>query len=83
MPLIYGSTRIIRADKNVLVYERSYFGERVIIAINRSANAESLEVQGADANQKAQSIFGSFTPTANNKIKLTIKPLSFEIISIQ
>lgn len=83
MPLLYGTTRILRADKNVLVYERAYFGERAIIAINRSANAEAVEVQGAGLNQKAQSIFGSFIPTSHNKLKLTIKPLSFEIISIQ
>jgi glycosidase len=82
MPLLYGSTRILRADKNVLVYERSYFGERVVIAINRSETIVPIEVNGSASNQKVKSIFGSFAPKAD-KIQLSLKPLSFEIISIQ
>lgn len=82
MPLLYGSTRILRADKNVLVYERSYFGQRVVIAINRSETNVPIEVFGASSNQKVTSIFGSFVPKAD-KIQLSLKPLSFEIISIQ
>ena len=82
MPLLYGSTRILRADKNVLVYERSYFSERVVIAINRSETIVPIEVNGSASNQKVKSIFGSFVSKAD-KIQLSLKPLSFEIISIQ
>ena len=43
MALQYGSTKILRADSNVMIVERSYFNEKVIVVFNKSENAINYE----------------------------------------
>lgn len=44
MPLIYGDYQLLFVDADVYAFSRTYMGERVIIAINKSGEARTIEV---------------------------------------
>lgn len=83
MPLIYGDTRVLKADKNQLVYLRQYFNQSAIVAFNRSNLPATFEVSlPAYANTEGlKSNFGNSFKVDGKTIKITVAPLSFEIIT--
>jgi len=85
MPLIYGSTKVLQASKDQLVYIRSYFGKSVVVALNRSASAVNLDVTlpAGAATKSAEAFNQSKTSVKDNKLSMTVQPLSFEIITLQ
>ena len=85
MPLIYGSTKVLQASKDQLVYIRSYFGKSVVVALNRSASAVNLDVTlpAGTATKSAEAFNQSKTSVKDNKLSMTVQPLSFEIITLQ
>ena len=83
MPLIYGDTRVLKADKNQLVYLRQYFNQSAIVAFNRSNLPATFEVSlPAYTNTEGlKSNFGNSFKVDGKTIKITVAPLSFEIIT--
>ena len=46
MPLLYGDYKQLFVDDHVLVFSRTYMGQKVIVALNNSAEPVSLDVAG-------------------------------------
>ena len=46
MPLLYGDYKKLYVDDSVLVFERTYMGESVLVGLNNSPAPVSLEVEG-------------------------------------
>lgn len=48
LPLLYGDYRPIAAEKDLLCFERVYLGQRVLVMLNKSAEAQTLTVDNAE-----------------------------------
>jgi cyclomaltodextrinase len=48
MPLIYGHTEIVRAEQDVFLLKRTYLGEEVWIAFNKSDQEKWIELKGSE-----------------------------------
>jgi len=83
MPLIYGDTRILKADKDQMVFLRQYFNQTAIIVFNRSNLTSTFDVKIPDyVNiEGLKSNFGNSFNVDGKSIKMTVAPLSFEIIT--
>lgn len=46
LPLLYGDYRQLYADDKVLAFERTYMGEKVVVALNNSSEDMHLDVEG-------------------------------------
>lgn len=46
MALQYGETKILRADKEVMIIERNYFTEEVYVVFNKTNKAQDINVDG-------------------------------------
>jgi glycosidase len=66
MPLIYGTYIPLYADKDVMAYARTYGGETVVVALNKSDAARRIEVTLPSS-------------LAAGPLRITIEPVSFEI----
>ena len=53
MPLIYGDYRRLYCDDDVLVFSRSYMGEKVVVAINNSDEAKHLSINDLELDIEA------------------------------
>ncbi len=82
MALIYGDTKILYTDQNVLVFMRNYMDNIVITAINAGNTTETVSVKlpemNLDFNVKAQ--FGQPFKINKSELELTLKENSFEIL---
>ncbi|MFN5005695.1 MAG: hypothetical protein ACK5FZ_16425, partial [Bacteroidota bacterium] len=58
----------------------SYFGKVVVVAFNKSAETQQLELGKMPSFAKAH--FGGKLEFENSVAKLTLKPYSFEVIEI-
>ena len=84
MPLLYGTTKIIRADADVLILQRSYLGKHVFLILNRSALKQNVTMDGLMPSGTIKSIInGNKVVLKENKIQAELMPLSFEIVSIE
>jgi glycosidase len=83
MPLIYGDTRVLKAEKDQMVFLRQYFNQTGVVAFNRSNLPVTLEViLPAYANTEGlKANFGNTFKVEGKSIKLTLAPLSFEILT--
>jgi glycosidase len=73
--LALGDLEILKADGTILILNKSYLGEKIIVVINNGSNAQSI------ANDipygKLQDILNNETILINdNKFELTIEPYS-------
>lgn len=85
MPLIYGSTKVLQASKDQLVYIRQYFGKSVVIALNRSETVANMNVTlpNCSSTTVAESFHSSKPTIKGNQLSIAVQPLSFEIITLQ
>jgi cyclomaltodextrinase / maltogenic alpha-amylase / neopullulanase len=83
MPLIYGDTRILKADKDQMVFLRQYFNQTAVVVFNRSNLPSTFEIKLPDyaKTEGLKSNFGNTFKIDGNTIKITIAPLSFEILT--
>jgi glycosidase len=83
MPLIYGDTRILQADKDQMVFLRQYFNQTAVVVFNRSNLPSTFEIKLPDyvKTEGLKSNFGNTFKIDGNTIKITIAPLSFEILT--
>ncbi|MFM7858166.1 MAG: alpha-glucosidase C-terminal domain-containing protein, partial [Flammeovirgaceae bacterium] len=74
LPLVYGDFKWIKTDNQVLAYQRHYFGKKVIVVFNKSAQAKSVELGKVPVYAKTN--FNGLLQFENNVAKLTLKPHS-------
>jgi len=78
MALMYGSWQCLFADKDVIVFKREYFGEKVTVALNKSTQGQSVIV--GDKGEEVKAYFGSEFNDSENGIYLNLEPWSFDVI---
>ncbi len=84
MPLIYGTYIPLHADKGTMVYARTYMGETMVVALNNSGSECTVDfaLPAFLRNNYWKPLFGSDIPAAENGVmRITLKPVSFEIYS--
>jgi glycosidase len=82
MPLLYGSTRVLQATKDQLVFVREYLGKSEVVALNRAESPSTLTVNLPAASKVRSTFTGNSAQLTASELRFTVKPLSFEIISI-
>ncbi|MFV0238210.1 MAG: alpha-amylase family glycosyl hydrolase [Flavobacteriales bacterium] len=82
MALIYGDTKILYADQNVLVFMRNYMSNTVITAINAGKATEKvvLTLPQTKSYRKLKSNFDQSFEIKENQLKITLKGNSFEVL---
>ena len=80
MALLYGDFQWLRVEDQVLVYKRSYFGNQVIVAFNKSAQPKEIELD--KLSSKARTQFSGILKVQNSAGKLMLKPNSFEVVEV-
>ncbi|MFM8913499.1 MAG: alpha-glucosidase C-terminal domain-containing protein, partial [Flammeovirgaceae bacterium] len=80
LPLVYGDFIWIKTDDHVLAYQRNYFGKKVLVVFNKSAKEQTVELGKLPAYAKTN--FNGRLLFENNVAKLTLKPYSFDVITI-
>lgn len=79
LALIYGSTEVEIKKEYILLIRRKYLNQEVIVILNKSKEAQSLELE--NPNQKNyQSHFSKNAIQKDQKIKIELAPLSFEYL---
>ncbi len=81
MSLCYGDTRILKADKNTLVYMRQYFGYTTVIALNRGGSDAEIDISLPSyvKADELKALFGAELNSKENSLKIKLKPYSFEL----
>ncbi len=79
LALIYGDLQIIRANKDVFIFSRTYFDETVYVIINSSKKEKAISINVND--EKFKTLFKSDYKINNNKLEITLKGNSFEILT--
>ncbi len=82
MALIYGDLITLYSDDTSWVYARTYFGQTVIVALNKSNETKtiSFDVPNALKPQKLTSMYGKKLIDVTTKVTLEMKPWDFEIL---
>jgi glycosidase len=80
MALLYGDFQWLRVEDQLMVYKRSYFGNQVIVAFNKSAQPKEIEL--GKLPSKARTQFNGKLKVENGAGKLTLKPHSFEVVEV-
>ena len=70
MPLVYGDYKLLKADRDVLAYSRSYMGETVVTVLNK----------GTETARVVLDLPCGLTCGGRNEITVEVAPKSFEII---
>ena len=82
MALMYGFFETVDAGEDVYVYSRSYFDRVVFVAFNKGNTEQKITVPLAGYEPgKLESHFGSDVMAGTGVVELTLKPLSFEILT--
>lgn len=80
LELIYGDTKILKSEKNVLAYLRSYFGKNAVVVFNNSNLEKEIELElPTYANNDLTSAFGQTSVKTKTGMKIKLAPNSFEI----
>lgn len=81
MALMYGDTRILRADETAFVLERSFFGESVLLILVKNADSLELELPGNVWEHKVTSLAGTPANVDGETIRLSpATPFSFSVL---
>jgi len=76
---MFGDFKIIRAEKDILVFSRKYFDKTAIVIINSNKSKSNVKFNINDtAGLKPQ--FGSAIKTGNKEVNVEIMPMSYEVL---
>jgi glycosidase len=83
MPLLYGDFKTIETGDKTYVYMRTYFDKVVFVIFNKDKSAKKIDFGIPDrfTGIKTVNQFGSDAKLEKNRITLTLKGNSFEIIT--
>lgn len=82
MPLLYGDFKTIETGDKIFVYMRTYFDKVVFVIFNKDKSSHKIEFSIPErfTGIKLLNQFGSDAKTEKDKITLTLRGNSFEII---
>ncbi|MFV0531702.1 MAG: alpha-amylase family glycosyl hydrolase [Flavobacteriales bacterium] len=82
MALIYGDTKILFADQNVLVFMRNYMNNMVVTAINAGNTIEKVlvELPEIESYYGMKSHFDQSFKVKENQLELVLEGNSFEVL---
>lgn len=82
LALIYGDYKLIDSSDETLVYQRTYFNEIVILAVNKSPENKTITFNLEDRflGNEIKSLFETKFTQKDNKIEIELQPNSFEIL---
>lgn len=82
LPLIYGDLKILKNEKDILVYQRAYFKDIAIVLFNKSNTKQQISITIDDyiPTGNIKSLFNSKFSLINNKITIELMPKHFEIL---
>jgi len=82
MSLMYGEYQLLRAEKDLLVFMRSYFNERTVVVLNKSNQTQSIALSSVIRNkEKWQAHFGHELKEEAGKFYLELPPYTFEVLT--
>lgn len=83
LALVYGNFHTLLVNDSLYIYLRKYFDNTAIMFFNKSAQEQVVEVQIPDyvTNSILYPNFNSTYSLQSGKLKLTLKPFSFEIFT--
>lgn len=83
LPLIFGDFCVVYVSPDVMVYQRSYLSETVLVAFNKSMNSTQItsEVPLNFESKKAFALFGNSYNITKQQVSIELPPFGFEIIT--
>jgi glycosidase len=83
LPFIYGDFKTLEVSDKIFVYMRSYFDKVAFVIFNKDRSPVKIDFDIPERfnNAGLKSNFGNNFKVEKNKISLTLKPNSFEIIT--
>lgn len=82
MSLMYGDYELLHAEKDLLLYKRTYFGEQTLVAFNKNSKQKQLTLpsSGEEASEwKAQ--FGHQLKEKQGGLYLELPAYTFEVLT--
>lgn len=80
MSLLYGNIKFLEISQKQLSYQRSYFEETSLVAINKSSEKAVFSFELTDTNKTFISHFNHTHTIEKNRLIIEIEPYSFEIL---
>lgn len=82
LPLMLGQTLFLSESDEILVFARIYFEQMVVVAFNKSAKEQQIEIEipGRNFNQRS-SFSGRGSNWDGNRLQLSLPAGAFELIS--
>jgi len=83
LPLIYGDYKLLEVSDSTIAYQRAYFGEIVIVILNKGSEPKSFKFKIEDRFETYGlfSNFGDNLNVNNNILEVTIPAYSFDVIN--
>lgn len=82
MALLYGDYKSLYVEEGFFMFERSYFDNSVTVYINKSDKSVMLRLDNIKSNDDYKVHFNSPVSAIDTTDILEIKPMSFEIITV-
>lgn len=81
LPLMYGTFRFIRVDKQIMIYKRKYFEEFAYIIFNKSQNKQTIVFDDFDCSAiTLHSLHANVCKIEKTKISIELDSLSYDIL---
>lgn len=82
MPLMYGDFIPLRVEKNIYAYQRSYFGEEVVVVFNKEVEPVTikLDLQTQPIDKQFKSLFGGRFSCAQSSLIVEVPANGVQII---
>jgi cyclomaltodextrinase len=83
LPLIFGDIQILKVSSDIIVYQRTYLNEVVIIAINKSDTEATINIKKTDLliNKDLTTLFENELVNSDNAMTIILSSHNFEIIT--
>jgi glycosidase len=82
MSLMYGEYQLLHAEKDLLIFMRSYFNEKAVVIFNKSNQAQSIALPSVISNkEKWQTHFGHKLLEETERFYLELPPYTFEVLT--
>lgn len=84
LPLVYGDFKVLKANEEVMAYQRTYFNKMVIVVINNSNKAKNVDIDinpRYEANKLKARFNDSKISGEDSHLHVRLNAHSFEILS--
>ncbi|HON53115.1 MAG TPA: alpha-amylase family glycosyl hydrolase [Bacteroidales bacterium] len=81
MPLMYGTFRFIKVEKQILIYKRKYFEEFAYVVFNKTNSKQTICFDDFDCNVSIlHSMLGNTCNVNKTKITIDLESMSYDIV---